>query len=221
MYGRQKIKIVFESTVLQKNFYIKNTHSNIRKLNRLFPVAPPFIVVYVFRNRTSFLKVIHKKKAPDWLVAYVPTKSASIIYVYNNKEKLTTNKVVSQILLHEIAHIYTNTLNSNLPDWLKEGLSVYVASQILRHSISAVDWKKIAPKDKPFRHVSWRFAAEHDGYNIAGLIVMFFVRRYTWTKFIAAINHRRSIRFSITSATLYLGEKFECMIADFKKQFVK
>lgn len=220
---KQRIEFVFEQGILQKNFYIRNTHSSTRKLDRLFPVSPPFIIVNVFRNRLSFLKAIHKKLAPDWLVAYVPPKNTSSIYVLSNKEKLTTRQAVSyhQVLLHEITHLYTNTLNPNLPDWLKEGMSVYIAGQIFKPSISTADWKNIAQEDVPFKRVSWRFAAEHNGYNIAGLLVMFFVRRYGWTKFIAAISRRDRMRFSVKSILLYFGEKFERFIADFKKQFVK
>jgi len=218
---RLKVKFVFEQGILQKNFYIKNIHSNIRKLTRLFPVSPSLIMVHVFQYQVSFLRAIHKKRVPDWLVAYVPPNSTSHIYILNNKEKLTTKKVVGQVLLHEITHLYTNTLNPNLPDWLKEGISVYVAAQIFKPSISTADWKKIAQEDVPFKRVSWRVAAEHKGYNIAGLLVMFFVRRYGWKKFIAAISYRHSMRFSIKSIPSYFDEKFEWFIADFKKQFVK
>lgn len=220
---KQRIRFVFERGVLQKDFYIRNTHSSIRKLDRLFPVLPSFIIVNVFRNRTSFLRAIHKKTAPDWLVAYVPPKSTSSIYVLSNKEKLTAKQVVNcrQVLLHEITHIYTNTLNPNLPDWLKEGLSVYVATQIFKPSISTADWEKITQKDVPFKRVSWRFAAEHNGYNIAGLLVMFLVRRYGWKKFLAAISCRDAERFSIKSIPLYFGEELDELTTEFKKQFVK
>ena len=216
-----KIKFIFESAVSQKNFYIRNTHSNIRRLTRLFPVSPSFVVVHVLRNKASFLKAIRKKKAQDWLVAYVPLKSTSHIYVLSTSEELTGRKVMSQILLHEITHLYTNTLNPNLPDWLKEGVSVYVAAQIFKSSISTADWEKITQEGVPFKSVSWRVAAEHNGYNITGLLVMFFVRRYGWKKFIAAISYRHSMRISIKSIPLYFDEKFEQFITDFKKQFVK
>lgn len=218
---RTKIKFVFEPAILQKKNYIRNIYSSIRKLTKLFPVAPPLIVVHVFRNRTSFLKAIHKRKTPDWLIAYIPPKSTSSIYVLDNKEKLTAKKRVSQVFLHEIAHIYTNTLNLNLPDWLKEGISVYVAAQVFKLSISTADWKKIAQEDAPFESVSWKFAAEHNGYNIAGLLVMFFVRRYGWAKFIAAVSRRRPRSFSIKNIPLYFGEEPKRLMTDFKKQFIK
>lgn len=216
-----KTKFIFESAIPQKNFYIRNIHSNIRKLNGLFSVSPSLITVYVFRDRTTFLRAAHKKKAPDWFVAYVPPKSTSHIYVLDDKERFTSKKVLSQVLLHEMTHLYINALNPSLPDWLKEGISVYVASQIFKPSISITDWKRIAQEDIPFKRVSWKAATEHNGYNIAGLLVMFFVKRYGWKKFITAISCRYSIRPSIKSISLYFGEKFEKFIADFKKQFVK
>ncbi|KKT57251.1 MAG: hypothetical protein UW81_C0023G0004 [Candidatus Giovannonibacteria bacterium GW2011_GWC2_44_9] len=218
---RTKIKFIFESTIPQKNFYIRNAHSNIQKLTRLFSVSPSFVVVHVFRNRASFLKAIHKKKVPDWLVALVPPKNTSRIYVFDNKERIASKKLLGQVILHEITHLYTNALNPNLPDWLSEGIAVYVAAQIFKPSISTADWKKITQEGAPFKRVSWRIAAEHNGYSIAGLLVMFFVRRYGWEKFIAAISHRHSRRISIKSIPLYFDEKFERFIADFKKQFVK
>jgi hypothetical protein len=216
-----KIKFIFESATPQKNFYIRNTHLNIQKLTKLFSISPSFVAMHIFQNRTSFLKAIHKKKVPDWLIAYVPPKSTSYIYILSTNEKLKRRRVINQILLHEITHLYTNTLNPNLPDWLKEGISVYVAVQIFKPSISTADWEKIAPEGAPFEHVSWRVAAEHNGYNIAGLLVMFFVRRYGWEKFIAAISHCHSRRISIKNISLYFDDKFERFIADFKKQFVK
>lgn len=216
-----KIKFVFELAMSQNDFYIRTIHSSMRKLAELFSVTPPFIIVHVFRNQTSFLRAIHKKKVPDWLVAYVPPKSTSRIYVFDNKEKLTSKKVFGQVLLHEMTHLYTNALNPNLPDWLKEGISVYVAAQIFKPSISTTDWKKIAQEDAPFRRVSWRFATEYNGYNIAGLLVKFFVRRYGWTKFITAISSRYSMRFSIKNISLYFSDNPKELMADFKKHFVK
>lgn len=222
---KQRIKFVFELGIPQpqKNFYTKNIYLVIRKLNELFLISPSFIIINVFRNRISFLRAICKKAAPDWLVAYIPPKNTSIVYLLINNKNLTAKqKAISrQILLHEITHLYTNTLNSNLPDWLKEGISVYIANQIFKPSILITDWRKIAPRNMPFERISWQFAAEHNGYNIAGLLVMFFVKRYGWTRFITAINCCGSKCFSIKNIPLYFGEKLNWLMVDFKKQFVK
>lgn len=226
MRGNEKIetevKFVFEPTTApQKNFYIRSIHAGTRKLAKLFPVAPRTVTVHVFRNRAAFLKAINKREMPEWIIAYVPPKNTSRMYVLDNKEKITAKKTIRQVFLHELAHLYTNTLNPNLPDWLKEGISIYVAEQIFNLSISTANWKRIAHGSVPFKGVSWEYAAKHNGYSIAGLLVLFFVRRYGWTKFIIAITHRRSMHFSAKSIPLYFGEKLEWLIVDFKKQFVK
>lgn len=220
---KRKIKFVFEHGLLQKNFYTKNAYLGRRKLDRLFPVSPPSFTIEVFRSRTSFLKALHRKRVPNWLIAYVPPKNASRIYVLGTKERLAVKQEVSyrQVLLHEMTHLYVNALNPNLPDWLKEGVSVYIAAQIFKPTTTSADWGKIANGDAPFKHVAWGFAAKHDGYNIAGLFVLFLVRRYGWTKFIAAISHSDPGRFSIESISRYFGEELNRLIDDFKKQFVK
>ncbi len=220
-HKKQKVEFIFEQGILQRSFYLRSTNLNIRKLTKLFPVAPTFIIMQVFRTRKSFLKAINKKRVPDWFVAYVPFRSTSCIYLFDDKNRFTSKKVLGQVILHEMTHLYTNTLNPNLPDWLKEGISVYVASQIFKPLISTADWKKITPEGTPFGRVSWKVAAGHNGYNIAGLLVMFFVRRYGWKKFIVAIGRYYSIRLSIKNIPPYFGEKFGEFIADFKKQFVK
>jgi hypothetical protein len=222
MSGRTKtkVKFLFEPGVQQRSFYIKKTRSSVEKLSELFPISPPSITVHIFQNRVAFLSAIRKKKAPEWFIAYVPPKNTSHIYILSNKEKPMEKKMISQLLLHEITHLYTNTLNPSLPDWLKEGISVYVAEQIFNPLISAADWKKIVHKGIPFRHVPWKLAVEHNGYSIAGLLILFFVRQYGWEKFIASIDSRRQGSFS-KNTMFYPPEKFKQLIKDFKKQFVK
>ncbi len=218
---KQGVKFIFERGVLQKKFYIRNAFSSMRKLNELFPFPLAFIVINVFLNRISFLNAIHKKSAPSWLIAYVPKKSNSNIYLLSKGKPLLKQAVsyYRQVLTHEVAHLYTNALNPNLPDWLKEGISIYVAGQIFKTFVSSADWKKISKRGVPFEGVSWKFAAEHNGYIIAGLLVVFSVRRYGWARFIAALKSNR--RFSLKSIISYFDEKPVRFIADFKDQFVK
>ncbi|OGY84767.1 MAG: hypothetical protein A3F54_03185 [Candidatus Kerfeldbacteria bacterium RIFCSPHIGHO2_12_FULL_48_17] len=218
---KTKIKFVFEPGTYQKDFYIRHTHSNMQKLARMFPVQLLSLTVHIFRNKNSFLKTLPTKKVPTWFIAHVPKNSTSCIYIFDNKDSITSKKTLSQVLLHEMTHLYINILNPKLSDWLKEGISVYVAAQIFKPSISTTDWKKIAQKNIPFRGVSWKFAAKYNGYNIAGLLVMFFVRLYGWKKFIAAINSHKLTRFSVTSIPLYFGDNPHDVMADFKKYFVK
>lgn len=217
------VKFVFEQGILQKDFYIRNTRLNIRKLVGLFPISPNFIVINVFQKQESFLRAIHKKKIPDWLVAYVPKNSTSYIYILNREKKPSEKQIRNdhQVLLHEITHLYTNTLNPKLPDWLREGISVYIAAQIFKQKISVADWKKVALKDVPFKGMPWKIAVEHDGYTIAGLLVMFFVRKNGWKKFVTVLGNYDSGNHPVKSIFSLLDKRHVQFISDFKTQFVK
>ncbi len=217
-----KIKFVFESAKSQNNFYIKKTYSDIKKLSNLFHVFPSLVVVHVFQSRSLFLREFHKKKVADWVVAFVPPKNISHIYIVDDKERNISRKILGQVLLHETTHLYTNVLNTNLPDWLSEGIAVYVAAQIFKPSISVADWKNITQKGIPFKGMRWSIATKYNGYTIAGLLVMYFVRRYGWKKFITAISHHPTQkRITMINITSYFDENLDQLMVDFKKQFVK
>lgn len=221
--GKQRIRFVFERGILQQNFYIKNAYANMRKLTKMFPVSPSTITIHIFRNRTSFLRASGVRRAPHWFIAHIPPNDNSHIFILCAEERLSKEQITKyrQVLLHEMTHLYVNALNPYLPDWLKEGISVYIAAQIFKPSTTSADWKKITNEDVPFKHVPWKSAIKHDGYNVAGLFVMFLVRRNGWRKFIAAIRHSHPGRFSIESISRYFGEEPNRLLDDFKKKFVK
>lgn len=177
-----KIKFCFDEKDPAEKKYRIDFRASMRKLDKLFPVPPSNVQVHVFRQRNAFLKAIRKRKAPDWLVAYIFPKATSDIYLLSTGYNY-------QVFLHELTHLYTNTLNPKLPDWLKEGLSVFVAGQIHHQSISKKDWKKITPRGIPFSGVPWESAAEHNGYHIAGLLVSFLVEKSGWQQFLTMIGH--------------------------------
>lgn len=219
-----KINLKLETEINQRDYfhYIKIVRSNTRKLSKLFSNSPKTINIYVFQNRVNFLKKIKKTKAPDWLTAYVPSRNTSRIYIFNNNEKPAKTKKNLQIVIHEITHLYTNTHNPNLPDWVKEGLSIYIAKQIFYPTVSKNDWKKITPSIIPFQRISWHTAAKYNGYNTAGLLTLFFIRRYGLKRFLVALRsykHKESVFKTISN---YFGEKNETfLINTFKHSFVK
>jgi hypothetical protein len=87
--------------------------------------------------------------------------------------------------------------------------------------VSTSDWKNVTREDVPFKKISWKVATEHNGYNIAGLLVVFLVRKYGWKSFIAAVSHKNSKRFSIENISLYFKQDPKQLITDFKQQFVE
>ena len=72
------------------------------------------------------------RQAPNWLVAFAT--HSDIIHIlspaimpagHENNSIIRFDKT----LKHELSHLYVNHINSNVPSWLKEGTSLYVAEQ--------------------------------------------------------------------------------------------
>ena len=216
-----KIRFVFEHGTQKKDFnsYIKEAELNIKKLDKLFPASPSNIEIQLFKNRVAFLNALDKKEAPSWLTAYVPSNSTSQIFLFCEQGK--RDGKINQVLLHEMAHLYTNTLNPGLADWLKEGVSVYIAQQIFNPIVLVSDWTIIAPNDNPFQRIPWESAAEHNGYSIAGLLVMFIVRQYGWDKFIETIGHCQIKLATVKEIFSIFNNQSDFLMVNFKSQFVK
>jgi len=216
------IKFDFEKKVpRRKKNYIEISRLITRKLSKLFFISPPSITIYIFKNRLAFMKAIKKRRVPDWLIAYVPPNSKTDIYLNDVGEKRISREKLIRIFAHELTHLYINTCNPNLPDWVKEGIAVYMAKQIIYKKISRINWRKIAPFKVPFQGLSWRKATKYDGYNVAGLFISFLVKRYKWRNFLKSISsYKRGSSFFKTIANDF-GEGEEKIIKDFQKSFVK
>lgn len=69
---------------------------------------------------------------PDWMIGFA-TKNYEIfslspeIMPAGNELDGKTRSIKN--LMHEITHVYVDSINDELPQWLKEGLSLYVAGQ--------------------------------------------------------------------------------------------
>jgi len=220
---KAKINLKFKGKLSQedKNFYKNSLNSTIKKLNKLFVNHPEIINLSIFDNRSDFLNAINKPKAPNWLIAYIPQNSKSNIYIAHNKKSLG-RKELKQIITHELTHLYTNLLNAKLPDWIKEGLSVYVAKQIYYPKISINDWKKINKNHEPFKKISWKMAVKYNGYHTAGLLIMFLVNQYGWKKFIKSLTtHKCNVSIFKTIINKSSKKDSKMLIEDFEDNFVK
>src|SRR3989338_7959350 len=218
-----KIKFNFDNDVGQREiFFIANkTRANIQKLSTLFPYTPVSITIHSFSKRTAFLKAVGINSAPRWLVASVPPRSTSDIFLHRNQKKLGEANKIDRVILHELTHLYTNSLNPNLPDWVKEDISVYIAQQINKLTISTENWKKIIPGNIPFEKVRWQTATKYDGYNIAGLLVRFLVKKYGLKRFLNALDRHRLQHFSWNKLTTNFNEDGKILLTIFKNNFVK
>ncbi len=203
--------LVFENSEMEKEFFEKSVFFAIETITEYFSKFPSTITVFLFSSRQAFLESIDQTEAPEWLVAQVPEGSVSELHVFVGQEEVKEKQkeTLKQVIVHELAHLFTNQFNSNLPDWLKEGVSVYIAQQIYHANISKKDWSVINKGSYPFDDVSWSEAAEHNGYTIAGLLVMFYVRQYSWSKLLTILESAdKEFCFS------------ESFISDFEKEFV-
>jgi len=220
----KSIKIQIKSGDVSGREY-KNLHNKAvlitKRLSKLFPYSPKYIKICIFQNRRLFLQKINKPKAANWLKAYIPSNSTANIYLFLNKNKLLKQKEFSRLLTHEIAHLYINILNPKLPDWIKEGIAVYVGRQISNFSISEANWNIITQAGIPFRHLKWNTAVKYNGYQIAGLLVLFFVHNIKWSNFIISIvsyKPRTSLFKILASHSSQKNEKI--LLKNFKNFFV-
>ena len=217
-YQKIKIRTEIKNNILEKS-YARKVFLITKKLSSFFLRSPDLITINLFEKRTKFLKAMKKKNAPNWIVGSVPSKSTSTVFFLNEEGKIS--KKTAQILTHEIAHLYTNKNNPNLPDWIKEGLSVFWAKQIFFQTINKESWNKIAPTGVPFKQIKWPFAAEHNGYAIAGLLVFFLIKKYGKKNFIETIISFKREASILESFARLSGETQESLSKDFFDHFVK
>jgi hypothetical protein len=209
---RPKIKLVLDEYDKKiADFYIKTINTSLIKLAKFFPIQPNSVKIYIFQNRNKFLEAIGKKDAPKWLIGHIPNRSTSSIYFFYDKSR---KKDLPKTTTHELAHLFINLYNPDLPVWAKEGLCFYLAKQFFSKSVSIQNWKKIAPKKLPFQRVKWQTAVKNNGYNTAGLLILLLVKRFTWKNLLKAL---KSKNFTLENLATFVDEKTEDIIRDFKK----
>lgn len=187
----QKISVSIRSVSKRRNkfFYLIKALKNKRELDRLFfGVEIKNIEINVYGEKKDFSKAIGEKQAPNWLIAFVKKDSCNKIYIFDNNKKPTKSIIIEQILMHELTHLYVNSLNKRIPEWLKEGVAVHVARQIFRQNIKEISWDIITKNKIPFKKIHWNIAVKHNGYEIAGLIVWFFIHKIGWREFVNTIK---------------------------------
>ncbi len=222
--ANKSIKIKIKSLDKNDRDY-KNLYNKValitKRLSKLFPRSPKYIKVCIFQNRRLFLQAINKPRASGWLKAYIPPNSTSNIYLFLEKNKSLKQKESSRLLTHEIAHLYINALNPKLPDWIKEGTAVYLSRQMSNFFISEANWNAVSQSGTPFQHLRWSTVVKHNGYQIAGLLVLFFVKNIGWPNFITSIATYKPQDSLLKILTVYSKQKSEkILLNNFKNIFV-
>lgn len=203
--------------------YEKGIRLGIKKLNSFFPIAPKSISFFLLSNRKKFLKLLGEKNAPNWLVAFAQKGDTQKIFIDVSDEKLSSIKTATKILRHEIAHIYTNLLNPLLPDWVKEGVSVYLAHQIHSTHITTEDWRTIKPnKHHAFFMKKWKtLANKHHAYNNSGLCMLFLLKYFGQKKILRKISTYEPPQDFIQFLSKSFGIKKITLLLSMEKTLVK
>lgn len=98
------------------------------------PVVKPSVIIY--KSRQEFVAAWSarnsKKQCPSWTVA--STTFDGVIHIMADDimpgtSRLTGQERYQKVIKHELAHIYTDSINKNTPAWLSEGVSCYIADQ--------------------------------------------------------------------------------------------
>ena len=123
-------------------------------------------------------------------MGYAPTKSKNTIFIYVNDSRLLKKSTLKKLINHELAHVFTNKINSRIPTWIKEGVSIYLANQITFSSISKGDWNFIYnPKRRNIFGHKWNYLVNKiNAYNSAGIIIQSLIELMGKQKFICLIK---------------------------------
>ena len=97
---------------------------------------------------------------------------------------------ILKIAVHEFVHVSTNIINTNIPIWLNEGISLFEAKQI-----NPVHIKKLIKTDKipSISELESNFY-NNFGYAVSGTIVEYIVSDYSYERLVKLIKRPNDIQ---------------------------
>ncbi len=153
----------------------------------------PNITVNIHKSRGNFNKRLGRKTR-RWEVANASNNGEINILNPNifSKESDHSKDEFSQILKHEIAHIFINKLSKNntVPKWLNEGLASYIAGQHKTIKLTSDNIEKDLCR-KLGTPREWNKYEDHFAYPTASLFVGFLFEKYSLArikKLISSLN---------------------------------
>ncbi len=202
-----------------KGKYFKEFSKAADKLIKFFPTSPSLVEIHLFSKRGAFAKKIKKKKIPNWLMGYTPISNPNKIFIYTKDSRLLSSIRLKKLVRHELAHVFTNQLNPTLPTWIKEGLAVYLAKQIIKPSITKRDWKFIKPnKNYNFFGRNWNsLVNNHRAYNNSGLVVQQFIKSYGQKNFLNVLTKHQTNQDIILSLALSFKKTSKSIMVNLEK----
>lgn len=146
----------------------------------------PDIKIQIHTSRASFDKTLGRK-TEVWEVGN--TSSDNMIDIihpdYFAKISSHSDSEFDEILAHEIAHIFINTLASGnqIPFWLNEGLAMNIADQVDKYKS---DGRSMFIEERFTKHLSnkqdWDARVNFDAYKLASLFTAFLIEKFTLDK---------------------------------------
>jgi len=170
------------------NLYIgKGTESrNIIKMIKM-GIQNPFKYFNTIKKISFDIELIYSRKeidgilgskTPNWLIAS-SFKNKFIIFDPSKIEKYTCHNKneFEQLITHETTHILLKKLNSNLCDWMNEGLALNIAKQEKRKDIKAKNINYFI-KNCLFKNSKYETFISKQGYNISYRLIRFLLANY-------------------------------------------
>lgn len=147
-----------------------NLPNIIEKMCKFYKIKNPnFIIEFVYTRKELNQKLGYK--TPKWQVAAVMLNnifmfSPSVIENFSTHNK----KEVNKLLIHEICHIFNNSINKNCLMWIDEGMSLFLAKQKKDKCFDEKDLNYFV-KNCLNKNTNLRPFAEHNGYKISYWII--------------------------------------------------
>lgn len=97
-----------------------------KKMEKDFEIKINCNVFFIESKNT--LERILGERVPDWVIGTYKGDNILLLKRESWKNPSVTN--YEKLILHELAHIYTNHITEQCPIWMMEGLAMFYASQI-------------------------------------------------------------------------------------------
>lgn len=127
--------LAYENEVSIEQMY----HTAVQRLEAFFELGwqqnkPKLFLV---RDRVSINKLVGNQ-TPQWLVGWVQFPNAYVLAPHHFRRDSSFHYSVTEyakLITHELAHLYTQAFSGRMhvafqPDWLWEGLALYLAEQL-------------------------------------------------------------------------------------------
>jgi len=172
--------------------------------------------------RKSFDKQLNRKTF-DWEVGNTSAQNEIDIIHEDSFEKCSSHPKddFSRILKHEISHIYINKIAERkmIPMWLNEGLSMYLADQIVQYRDKGL-YIENDYLSKISTEYGWSKYSNYSAYAYSCLFVDFLTKKYSLNKIIELLK-KLNLNYSRNTFDKLFVSIFGKSLEDIEKNFIE